>query len=125
MFTLILVVNLLDYHFPLFVYLQLIAAVFKVKLKIEHKLKKSNMHSNCCYEVLKLRYGFLFHKFTLFITKQGNMTFETFLSSANKEISSLVGFFSSFWAILVRFEIANCLVTMATHNLRLLFFEIL
>ena len=125
MFLLSLVVNMLGYHFPLTVYLQLFAAGLKVKLKIVHKLENSNVYSNCCCGVLKLWYGFLFHKFTLDIIKQKSTTFETFFSSRINEICSLVGFFSSFLAILVRFEIANCIVTMATHNLRLLFFEIL
>ena len=97
----------------------------KVKLKIDHKLKNSSVHRNYCYGVLKLWFEFLFQKFTLDVRKQKSMTFETFFSRRSNEMCSLVDFFSSFCAILVRFEIANCFVTMATQNQRLLFFEIL
>ena len=118
-FFLRLVVNMLDYHFPLTVYLQLFEAGLLNQLKIEHKLKNSNLHSNCCYGALKLWYGFLFQKFTLDTRKQKSMTFETFFPSRSNEICSLVEFFSSFWAILVKFEIVYWIVTMATHSLRL------
>ena len=119
-----LVVYLLDYHLPLMVVLDRFEVVKKIELKIDHKLKKSNVPSNRCYGSPKLLFAFLFQKFILLITKPYYMTVATLLY--HKIINSLLpgGFFSSFWPVLGKIRIVYCLVTMATDNLRLLIFEV-